>query len=103
MCSTGGRRGRLGGRYDADKNRLSLRIEGFMRDADARDGFAELREFLEAVQPIFDVVADIRGFVPASPAKAEYLRLEGEMVKARGRRPGEDCRRADGRFVAVQA
>lgn len=73
-------------RTDTGKNRLYICLNGFFSGADLEPTLAKIRAELEHLHPDFDVITDIKGFVPGSPKAAEALKAGAELVKARGRR-----------------
>ncbi len=78
--------GKIAIRTDTGKNRLYIRISGFFSGADLEPTLAKIRAELEHTRPDFDVITDIKGFVPGSPKAAEAIKVGGELVKAGGRR-----------------
>lgn len=73
-------------RTDTTKNRLYIRLSGFFLGADLEPTLSKIRAELEKVRPDFDVITDIKGFVPGSPKAAEAIKAGAELVKAKGRR-----------------
>ncbi len=73
-------------RTDTGKNRLYIQLNGFFSGADLEPTLAKIRTELERTRPNFDVITDIKGFVPGSPKAAEALKAGAELVKERGRR-----------------
>ena len=73
-------------RSDTGKNRLYISLSGFFSGAELEPTLAKIRSELEYLRPDFDVITDIRGFVPGTPKAAEAMKIAGELVKERGRR-----------------
>lgn len=73
-------------RADSGKNRLYISLSGFFSGAELEPTLAKIRSELECLHPDFDVITDIRGFVPGTPKAAEAMKVAGELVKERGRR-----------------
>lgn len=73
-------------RTDHVKNRLYIKLAGFFRGRDIEPAMQELEQALARLTPGLDVITDLTGFVPGSPAAAEALRRGGELVKAKNRR-----------------
>lgn len=71
---------------DTAKNRIYIRIGGFIREAEAKPAIGVLQTELQKMRPDFDVVTDTSKFVPGSPAAVEALRLGAELVRDHGRR-----------------
>ena len=75
-------------RVDRAKNRLYIRLSGFLRSENVGPAMTDLEAALRELKPNLDVVTDLTSFVPGSPAAAAALAQGGEMVKAKGRRNG---------------
>lgn len=75
-------------RFDHDTQRLYIQLNGFFREADVSKIWVELERALEGVAPGFDVITDLRGFKPGSPAAARHMREAAMMIKKKGRRNG---------------
>jgi hypothetical protein len=75
-------------RVDRAKNRLYITLSGFFRGRDVEPALEQLEAALRDVQPDFDTITDLSGFVPGAPGATEALKRGGEMVRAQGRRNG---------------
>jgi hypothetical protein len=75
-------------RVDRAKNRLYITLSGFFRGRDVEPALEQLEAALHDVQPGFDTITDLSGFVPGAPGATEALKRGGEMVRAKGRRNG---------------
>jgi len=73
-------------RADVGKQRLYIGLSGFFSGADLEPTLARVRAELEHLGSEFDVITDIRGFLPGSSKAAEALKAGAELVKQRGRR-----------------
>ena len=75
-------------RADRAKNRLYIRLSGFLRSKHVDPAMEELEIALRNLQPHFDVVTNLSNFVPGSPGASAALARGGEMIKEKGRRHG---------------
>ena len=75
-------------RADRAKNRLYIRLSGFLRSKHVDPAMEELEIALRNLQPHFDVVTNLSSFVPGSPGASAALARGGEMIKEKGRRHG---------------
>jgi len=75
-------------RADRVKNRLYIRLGGFLRSKHVDPAMEDLEVALRDLQPDFDVITDLSDFVPGSPGASAALARGGEMIKEKGRRHG---------------
>ena len=80
--------GKIEFRADRAKNRLYIRLSGFLRSNHVDPAMEELEVALGDLQTDFDVVTDLSDFVPGSPGASAALARGGEMIKEKGRRHG---------------
>ena len=80
--------GRIEFQVDRVKNRLYIRLSGFLRSKNVDPAMEELEAALSELQPNLDVVTDLTDFVPGSPGASGALARGGEMIKEKGRRHG---------------
>jgi hypothetical protein len=80
--------GRIEFQVDRVKNRLYIRLSGFLRSKNVDPAMEELEAALLELQPNLDVVTDLTDFVPGSPGASAALARGGEMLKKKGRRHG---------------
>ena len=80
--------GKIEFRADRAKNRLYIRLSGFLRSKHVDPAMEELEIALRNLQPHFDVVTNLSSFVPGSPGASAALARGGEMIKEKGRRHG---------------
>jgi hypothetical protein len=75
-------------RADTTKNRLYMRLSGFFREDDAAQMYKVLESELDKLRRGFDVILDMPGLKPGSPAAAVWIQKGAELIKSRGRRRG---------------
>ena len=75
-------------RADTTKNRLYIRLSGFFRETDTAEMYEVLERELDKLRHGFDVILDMPGLKPGSPAAAEWIQKGAELIKSRGRRRG---------------
>ena len=80
--------GKIEYRVDRAKNRLYIRLSGFLRSKHVDPAMVDLEVALGDLQPDFDVITDLSDFVPGSPGASSALARGGEMIKKKGRRRG---------------
>jgi len=80
--------GKIEFRADRGKNRLYIRLSGFLRSKHVDPAMEKLEVALRDLQPNLDVVTDLSDFVPGSPGASAALARGGEMIKKKGRRHG---------------
>ncbi|MCP4902714.1 MAG: hypothetical protein GY906_37600 [bacterium] len=68
---------------DTVNNRLYMKLSGFFRDSDSAPVFDAFIEAVDQLKPGFDVINDIRGFIPASPAAADTIKRAGKVITER--------------------
>src|SRR5262245_59716043 len=73
-------------RASVAKNRLYLRMVGFMTDDDARRVADTIINEFQKLKPGFDVINDISGLKPASKAAADEMRRAQEASFKHGHR-----------------
>ena len=71
-------------RADVMKNRLYLRLVGFMTDEQAVMVADQIIAEIQKLRPGFTVINDISGLKPASPIATEHLRRAQEASARRG-------------------
>jgi hypothetical protein len=71
-------------RADVVKNRLYLRLVGFMTDDQAAEVAETIIQEIQKLRPGFDVINDISSLKPASPTATEHLRRAQEASARRG-------------------
>ena len=75
-------------RADTTKNRLYARLSGYFRETDTPEMYKLLEAELDKLKRGFDVIVDMPGLKPGSPATVEWLAKAAGMLRARGRRRG---------------
>jgi hypothetical protein len=75
-------------RADTDKNRLYMHLSGSFRENDTPEMYRVLESELDKLKHGFDVILDISGLKPGSPAAAVWMLKGAEIIKAHGRRHG---------------
>ncbi len=73
-------------RADLVKNRLYLRLAGFLSDTQAREIANKIIEEAGKLKPGFDVINDIRELKPTTPSVAEELKRAQGVSKDKGHR-----------------
>lgn len=70
-------------RVDTQHNRLYMKLSGFFRDGESEEVYRAFMEAIDQLEPGFDVINDIRGFVPASPGAADTIKRAAEVIAER--------------------
>ena len=68
-------------RADTDRNRLYMKLSGFFRESESDAVFDAFVQAVEQLRPGFDIINDIRGFIPASPAAADTIKRAAVVIK----------------------
>jgi hypothetical protein len=71
-------------RADVPRNRLYMRLTGFMTEADARRVADTLIAEYEKLRPGFVIINDIRDLKPTTPAASEQMRRAQEAAVKHG-------------------
>jgi hypothetical protein len=75
-------------RADTTKNRLYMHLSGYFRETDTPEMTRVLESELDKLSRGFDVILDMPGLKPGSPAAAVWIQKGAELIKSRGRRRG---------------
>src|SRR5262245_15686380 len=67
-------------RADLVRNRLYMRLTGFMSEADARQAADAVIAEMDKLRPGFAIINDIRGLKPAGPAASDQLQRTQEAA-----------------------
>jgi len=67
-------------RADLVRNRLYMRMTGFMSEADARQAADAVIAEMGKLRPGFAIINDIRGLKPASPAASDQMQRTQEAA-----------------------
>lgn len=71
-------------KVDTSKNRLTLKVEGFIREDEVKIIINDISESVDKLKPGLNVISEITDFKPASPKVAgEILRFQ-KILKDKG-------------------
>ncbi len=73
-------------KIDAAKNRIYIVMEGFLTDAQVKEGADGVIANVAKLRPGFDVINDISKFKPTSPAGTQDIGRVQQFIKEKGPR-----------------
>ena len=72
--------GKIDIRTDTTKNRLYIGLSGFFSGADLEPTLSKIRAELEKVRADFDVITDIKSFIPGSTVRDLLVRAGARVL-----------------------